>query len=147
MEKSETPGERAVQVHLLLRSSQPFNSHPWYLYPLYICNLAITIPLKCQLVILFFISRDLSISAGGRRAKHKRRKKMKAERSNVIAADQSCSQSGLLSALILRTCNVCQQLYKCSGTRGRGLVFFGLAQPFKLWHGRSRREPRKQEGS
>lgn len=110
-------------IHLLVRSSQPFNSHPWYLYPLYICNLAITIPLKCQLVILFFISRDLSISAGGRRAKHKRRKKMKAERSDIIAADQSCSQSGPLSAIILRTCNVCQQLYKCSGTRGRGLWF------------------------
>lgn len=32
--------------------------------------------------------------------------------------------------------------------KGQGiLVLFGLAQVFKLWHGRSRREPRKQEGS
>lgn len=106
--------------------------------------LAITMPLKCRLVKLFFISRDLNISAGER--KHKRMKKTKAEgsfRLHAVIACQFCSQHRLISRIILRTCKLCQQLLRDTG---QGiLVLSGLAWLFKLWHVRSEREPRKQK--
>lgn len=62
----------------------------------------ITMPLKCQLVILFFISRDLNSSAGGRRAKHKEDEENEDRGElRVIIACQLCSQSRLLSGTIL----------------------------------------------
>lgn len=61
-------------------------------------------PLKCWLVKPFFISRDLNISAGERRATHKRMKKMKAEgscRLHAIIACQFCSQRRPISTIKL----------------------------------------------
>ena len=66
--------------------------------------LVITTPLKRQLVKLFFTSRDLNISAGERRGKHNRMKRIKAEgsfRLHAVIACQFCSQHRPISRIIL----------------------------------------------